>query len=455
MFELAALVGAMAIVAIAVFVANRFFGTLQVVMALIVGSLLFLPRTVWSLAPLDDAFVGIAPSVPALKSFTVAAILIAFLVAARTGAKLLWTPIPFLPFLIYMVAMAAVGWSGSSSQWAGVLHFGVALAFGVFGAYLSSSTNRDERSGRTMLGWLTIYVFVELAIVIAQSLGADIFPTDLRTAMLEGARANGSLGHPSGLGKIIVLLMPLVLPFTRATDPRSRRIALLLIAGAIPCFLLTASRTNFAAFVAVLVIWAFLLPLRGGLGKRIVVVGAVATVVVLSADIWVWRASTGEDGSFRQQLLDAAFTQFHTTPWLGVGVNSYVDVVGQWDNNAANGWPVHNSFVLLLVETGLVGVILLAIPAVSQLLQAWRGRHLVGEGGDSARALVATAVGIVAIGLTGWSLLSDSLPIVFLSLGYAVDKVRRGMIEAASQGRAQYPSPKRQEQHRHISTRGN
>ena len=78
----------------------------------------------------------------------------------------------------------------------------------------------------------------------------------------------------------------------------------------------------------------------------------------------------------RVQLNRVALNMIGAHPWLGVGINTFVNVMREYDTTGVTYYfpqPVHNVYLLVAAETGLVGLglfLLLLVSAFREGLQA-------------------------------------------------------------------------------------
>ena len=93
-----------------------------------------------------------------------------------------------------------------------------------------------------------------------------------------------------------------------------------------------------------------------------------------------------ETGGGRSELYDCAWSMFYTNPLLGGGWGSYSKYVAttalgaMYSNLGFTSMSGHNVYLQLLAETGIVGLVLFVIPAVSTLVAAMR-RSAAHQGG--------------------------------------------------------------------------
>ena len=121
----------------------------------------------------------------------------------------------------------------------------------------------------------------------------------------------------------------------------------------------------------------------------ILVVGVLATIVP-GVDATLQRfveLLEDETGGGRSELYDCAWRIFYANPLLGGGWGSYSKYVAttalgaMYSNLGFTSMSVHNVYLQLLAETGIVGLVLFVVPAVSTLIAAMRRSSGHQEGG--------------------------------------------------------------------------
>jgi O-antigen ligase len=122
--------------------------------------------------------------------------------------------------------------------------------------------------------------------------------------------------------------------------------------------------------------------------------------------------------------MEVALLQFADTPWFGVGPANYVRVVGMRDALTAEGWPVHNAFMLQIVELGIIGALLFFLPLLYMFVRSILAMRLVSRQGDYARAVVAYLPAFVLISWTGWGMLAPGMAaLLFFCLAFSMQQV--------------------------------
>lgn len=402
-------------------VAGDLVGRFGLSVILLLGSLAVLPKNLTGSTAADHGRSGIAGAEPQLMTYTVA-IVIVLLVLAPSRARLsrsMWQGLVLLvPFVVALALWVLFVWPNTLEQDAGVVQYvtGVA-AFGA-GWLLASAAETNSNRALFLLRGVAVVSAVQSGIVLLQSVGIGIFPQSSGSAEFEGSRANGTFDHPSTLGKIFLALLLVVMPYTNSSSRRERKLAWLVVFLMVPGFVLTSSRANALGFVLMVVVWVMLLPGRHNRGLKTAVPTLVIVGVVSTLNIWIERFETGENGSFREHYDQVALSQIALRPLTGTGPNSYLTVVSAYDSQTAQGWPVHNIFLLTATELGLPLAVMFYAPfvviAVAALVRAWRADRV----GDAARCYVAFLPAFAVVGLTGWGYLQGgSLPVLMLAIG--------------------------------------
>ena len=234
---------------------------------------------------------------------------------------------------------------------------------------------------------------------------------------------NGTLRHPGEVGKVVVVLALAVLPSTVSPERALRLMARVALPIGFLATLLTESRANIASFVAVIAFWGLLLPGRGRVGTRVLMIGAGGLTAVAAAPTLIARFKQDPDGGQRARLMHVAMEGIPEHLWTGVGPNSYVTAFGKYDPLTASGWPVHNVFVLVLAELGVIGACFFFAPFALAVVRGVRSRNIDGARGAHARALMVSVPALYLISTTGWGLLQGAMmPLTMLVFGYLAQR---------------------------------
>jgi hypothetical protein len=372
-------------------------------------------------SPVPGFLVGIADGSVTVKSYWIP-VMLGVAVAARSyGLRLrAYVVAP----VIALGVLAAFFWDMDSAAWAGIAHLCISVGATSLGGVFFVECERDPKFVRFILWCLVLWAVFESVICVLQVVGVGIFPMDAASELYEGGRSNGTFGHPSTLGKVCVMLLAFILPFSASLDADLRRMSAIATAAMIPGLIATSSRTNFAAFLIVVLTWTMISTSPNVRSRRFWVILASIVLVASTYSVWIWRFRTGEDGTAREALLATGLSVVRMNPWVGTGPNRYLLVASGLDPLAALGWPVHNVFIFAAAELGLICATLLTVPFVWLCLRSFQVRRSGGLDGSTLCAYFSVLLGVMMIGMTGWGLLIDTLPVLFVVFGFAVSAYR-------------------------------
>lgn len=207
-------------------------------------------------------------------------------------------------------------------------------------------------------------VLESLAIVGVRMVGHTISfgPISVKVA---GSRVGGTLGHPNFAGSYLGLLMALALGLM-LTDSRAlyRWLAVVAFGLGGVALLFTFSRGAWLAFAVSAIVLCLLAWHRGWLSLTFVAVLAlfVLMLALLYPDVIMARLF-GVDGGAAQSrlpLMQLARQMIRDHPLLGVGANNFAHVVTDYITPGfARAWisTVHNKYLLVWSETGILGLV--------------------------------------------------------------------------------------------------
>lgn len=370
---------------------------------------------------LDGLYVGIAPPSPRLAVSTLSLVVLAAVGWRYRGESLGRMALAVIPLMLFLVLSITVSWGTDPIVVSGSLHLLAGAAAWICGGILAQLVRIRPDGTSVLVRWILAYVLLQAAVCMLQFVGFPIFDAGglvVQDAALAG-RAGGTLGHPSTVGKALVLLMLLILPLASASEPSVRRKALLALVLTLVPLALSAGRVNAAAALCALVLYAVLDRGQSRWRVRGWVFASLTAAGLLTFGLWARRFAMGEDGTFRQHFSATALRYIEENSLVvGSGPNTYMAAVGPTDPLAAQGWIVHNFFLLAVVELGVVGAAALCLPMVAVMLRAVLTWRTDGPPGDSARAMLCLAPGLVLMMLTGWGMMSGMLIPFLLVIGF-------------------------------------
>lgn len=167
------------------------------------------------------------------------------------------------------------------------------------------------------------------------------------------------------------------------------------------CLILAAKRAPLSGFVLAVIVMFCLLPRHSPWAVRrlSVVVGALAVPALALLPFLIVRASADHEKDYeeRANLTKVAWNMHHAHPVAGVGFGTYGTVKRQYLPPDWDGWlaMVHTRYLLILAETGTVGLVALIFLYMMVLRCAHRG---IGEIAPEFRPVqVALVAALVAL----------------------------------------------------------
>lgn len=179
---------------------------------------------------------------------------------------------------------------------------------------------------------------------------------------------------------------------------------------------------------------------RGRILSLMAATAAGLGIFLLNSPNALRRFTQDDDaGSGRQDIWTVAWNIFQDHPLLGTGLNSFQDIAPQYvlDSGpltyvrllAESPRVVHNSYLQLLAENGIVGLAIFIFIVVASLRASWlaaRCFDAIGQSGHAnlSRAVLAAAIGMLTVAFFV-SNASDSLMWILFALGPVMLTVAR------------------------------
>lgn len=265
-------------------------------------------------------------------------------------------------FLVALSIFLLAGIFISNSRPAGMYGILKLAEFSFLGFY----TARNISNLRQIVYALSIGLSFESILAIAQyfnqsSLNSIFYFVGERTFNsqtpgIANASLNGSLvlrpyatfSHPNVLAAYMVLSMTLILFYIRNKFKYP-----LLLLGTIALFL-TLSRVAIVVWIFALCLYFF-----RKRWKEAALAGIVISSLIYFSPLGNrFLSLAGESVSQRLSLISAATAMFTKNPILGVGINNFLPNLPFYIKQTGNTFflqPVHNIFLLVLSETGVIG----------------------------------------------------------------------------------------------------
>jgi O-antigen ligase len=245
-----------------------------------------------------------------------------------------------------------------------------------------------------------------------------------------GARAVATLGNPAVLGMFLGVAIACAVAALAWRGPdRLRRLSWLVLATCTPGLMLTLTRGPIIATALAVLIPLVLVRRTRVLGASVLAVGAVTLAVLAPSlqrtEVYQERVAQRETVQTRVALQDWSLRLAAQKPVFGWGYGSF-DRVKNTSGFSVEGIAIasvleatsHDTYLTILVETGLMGLLLLLLPFAIVGLKAIRTR----THGPDDWLVAASLCSLVVIGLTASTLdyrffsFAQMLPFVFLAL---------------------------------------
>jgi hypothetical protein len=371
--------------------------------------------------PLDLTLAGGAPSVY-ITSFDAMVVLL-YALWFREGTlrrdlrlafqnRIMWVPLIGAALLLSsLLAQGSSGWLALAE----LVRMGWMYLLFVYVA----TRVRSREMVWAILGGLAAFAALEIVVVLLQwkthgVLGLSFLgvPTHLTSRITDSSqlgRPFGTIIHPDFMGATMGAIGLVALAISINLRRSLLKVAgLLLSAGCLVCLYLAHTRTALAAwvlaFVAVVAISLARRRLRWSTVAKAVVVLLIGAAVFFPQLEAHYKENFGtghfsEEIESRYQLNDVALAMFDAHPLVGVGLNSFQNNMGPYEEAGVifiqN--PVQNLYLLYLGETGLVGSVGFVLVGVVMFaaavrLERSRDRLMSGLGLGITAAMVFLAI---------------------------------------------------------------
>ncbi len=294
------------------------------------------------------------------------------------------------PALFFIAALIP---SLANSTWVRLSLFEVVLLLQAFFLYyiVLTSAIETERELRLVIMMLMLSLILQGGFGVAQYLTGhdlDVFATGtpVTEESAEGlvTRALGTIGKPNGLA---MYLVPLILLFTAMIMRMKgvlRKVGILSISAGGLALIFSFSRGGWMAFAAAFLVLLFMLKKRRYVSARPVFLAIVVAVLVTALFYpQIHDRLVSEEGADaavdRIYLIKIAWNMIKSSPFIGIGANTFMSVI----NNYTRGpdlqdiylHMVHNQYLLVFAETGLVGIIAFLWFLFACFRESWECSH--------------------------------------------------------------------------------
>jgi O-antigen ligase len=274
-----------------------------------------------------------------------------------------------------MLFIGSVLLSLINSTWLRLSFFEAILIAQVFFLYyiVLTAAIQTEKELRMVMVMLMISLIVQGTFGTVQYLTGkelDIFSTGKPPVEESGedflSRALGTIGKPNALAMYVVPLILLVTALLMKSRGLYRRLGTLAISAGGLALILSLSRGGWVAFAAAFIVLLFILAKGGYVRAKapFLALLVAALVVVMFFGLIEARLMSQEGADATQDrinLIKIAWNMIKDYPVLGVGANTFMSVVHRYTRGPELQdiylHMVHNQYLLVFAETGLVGLI--------------------------------------------------------------------------------------------------
>jgi putative inorganic carbon (hco3(-)) transporter len=302
-------------------------------------------------------------------------------------------------------------WTLASSLWATDEGRAVYTAFQVFQAVLLMMIVFTAISSHQHFRWI-VWAFIAGAVLSTLAGLAGATPADDPEVSGAPVRLAGATGDPNELAAALVPALVLSL-FAQAVTRAPLARWLLMSSTVLMAIgiLLTESRGGMVAAGVALVSTMLLsgpVRARAMTGGLIVAAGGVLYYALLAPPEALARITGFSSGSGRTNLWAVAIDAFQQHPVTGVGAGNFtvieqVFAVGNVSldrtSDVIRNAVVHNSYLHVLAELGVVGFVLFASLLAGALVIGWRAVGRFARSGDRDTEILARGLVIAAIGM--------------------------------------------------------
>jgi O-antigen ligase len=243
---------------------------------------------------------------------------------------------------------------------------------------------RTERQMRTVISLLLLSTVVVALYGLYQSAIGDygnlfdwLYPNRAKDVTYWTGRIPSFLNYCTSLAAYLNLVLPFALACTVIRASRSLRLlAISCLVTATIALLLTQTRGAVLAFAGTLLLGVFLLS-RNPKSRKVLAVTVLITVLVSA--FLVTQLSTrystilDDSGLGRLAFWDAAWAMFLSSPLMGVGYGNFGGLFELPGEDIRR--DVHNIYLQLLAETGVMGFAIFFLLVAVALHAAWRQFH--------------------------------------------------------------------------------
>jgi len=313
--------------------------------------------------------------------------------AAPSPRPILRTALPAIVFMVVVLGSLFVALNTNLVLYEATILFQALLVM----VYIAHAV-QTRRDVLFILGLLMIGVLIQVGVsLLTFALGSAVEIGVISTRVV-GVRVAGTLGHPNSLGGYLALLLPIAAALVVAPVPRWYRwLAGMTFASGTVVLGLSQSRGGFLGYMLGLTVLAVLMYSYRLVPRQVLTRGTLLAVIPLGVQIAVIGSRladfTNAAARSRLPLIELAITMIGDNTIWGVGANNFAASLDQYltvDYSRAWISTVHNRYLLIWAETGVIGLAVFLWFLLSTL------RRALGGVRSANRTLALAAAGLFA-----------------------------------------------------------
>lgn len=246
--------------------------------------------------------------------------------------------------------------------------------------YIASTVKTREEVVFIVTILLITLLFEALVMIGLRGIGRSIEIGPLTARIDSGGRVGGTVGSPNGAGGYLsLLLVPALSLLIARWGSLHKLLAITAFGLGTIALILTQSRGGWLAFGGSLTLFMFITWRRGWISLTMPTILLLVSVgvAITFQDAIVARLFGNDEGSAasRLPLIDLAFRIIRDHPFLGIGTNNFAALIRSYDTpDFGNAWlyVVHNKYLLIWAEMGLLGLAAFLGFLMLMIYRGWR-----------------------------------------------------------------------------------
>jgi putative inorganic carbon (HCO3(-)) transporter len=247
--------------------------------------------------------------------------------------------------------------------------------------YIVSTVRTHQEIKLIIMVLLIGFILQSLVMIATWVVGHSMSIGPITIRIYEGNRVGGAFGSPNSAGGFFSLLLVIAVALlVTPVKPYQKWIAMLALLLGSGALVLTLSRGGWLVSLVSVGLFCGLAWRRGWISWKWLMLMGLAGALLLGVSYTkiMGRLETDDRGAAESRipLMENALHIIEDNPILGVGANNYANMLEQYPVTLMEGewrYTVHNKYLLVWAETGIVGLAAYLGFLGSALRHGWRG----------------------------------------------------------------------------------